>query len=246
MDTEELLAALRYQGELLRRSAGTDLTIGIPSCPGWTMAQLLRHTTKVHRWATWIVGGNERTAFDYPRPDDAVVAAEYVSGLADLIDTLAQAPESLAVWTIAPVDNPRRFWARRMAHETAMHRVDAQLGVNFGVEDFEPEFAADGLDELLAGMTSPGPARPGSDRVRTVSITPLDANAAWTVEFGASSVHGRRGTIDGADLSVFGMASDLYRWAWNRAGDDEVSLSGDVTLADRWRSDFTIGARRSS
>jgi hypothetical protein len=50
--------------------------------------------------------------------------------------------------------------------------------------------------------------------------------------------------VDNADLAVFGLASDLYRWVWNRAGDDDVSLRGDLALADRWRQDFTVRARR--
>jgi hypothetical protein len=48
---------------------------------------------------------------------------------------------------------------------------------------------------------------------------------------------------DDSELTVFGTASDLYRWAWNRAGDDDVSLRGDVALSDVWRSFCVVGAR---
>jgi uncharacterized protein (TIGR03083 family) len=34
---------------------GADLAQPVPTCPGWTLADLVRHTGRVHRWATHIV-----------------------------------------------------------------------------------------------------------------------------------------------------------------------------------------------
>jgi hypothetical protein len=75
---------------------------------------------------------------------------------------------------------------------------------------------------------------------RTVAVAPLDVNQAWTLIIGPQGVSAVPEALDGSDLTVLGQASDLYRWAWNRAGDDEVSLVGDVTLADLWRRNFTV------
>src|SRR6476661_6090733 len=58
---------------------------------------------------------------------------------------------------------PATFWARRRAHETAVHLADAQLAAGRDV-DLAPEAAADGVDEwlgLVAASTAgtPDPAR---------------------------------------------------------------------------------------
>jgi hypothetical protein len=134
------------------------------------------------------------------------------------------------------------FWARRQAHETAIHRVDAELAANLGVSDIESDFAVDGIDELLVEML-PATLRGAIERPFTLSVAPLDANAGWTLTASATGVRGERGAADHADLTVFGMASELYRWLWNRAADDDVSLRGDLSLVDLWRARFTVGSR---
>ncbi len=159
------------------------------------------------------------------------------------LDRLRATSDRATVWTYLPAPSAKLFWARRMAHETAIHRVDAQLAAGFGVSDFDPEFAADGIDELLTGsaVRFDRSRLPGD---RTISLTPLDSNAAWTLTVGPGLISCRPLAVDDADLSVFGLASDLYRWVWNRAGSDDVSLRGDLSLADRWAEDFRITAVR--
>ncbi len=244
LDFERYLDELRHQGELLRRSASrAGLPAAVPSCPGWTVAQLLRHVTKVHHWAASILQGGQPGDFEFRRPDDGELLGVYDAGLADLLARLRSTPDSRAVWTMLPAESARLFWARRQAHETAIHRVDAELAAGFGVREFEPEFAADGIDELLAGLSARGFGTEGLTGERTISVTPLDANASWTLSAGPDGVSCRPAAIDRADLSVFGLAGDLYRWVWNRAADDEVALRGELRLADYWRQNFRIGAR---
>lgn len=244
MDADRLIAQLAHHGELLARTAeASDLATPVPSCPDWTIAAALGHTAKVHSWASWILRGGEPKAFSYQRPDQDDLLARYRDGLAELVDTLRQVPDNLAVHTLWPARSARLFWARRQAHETAIHAIDVQLAADYGVAEVDLDFAADGVDELVMNMAaeqfSPGAA--GSSRI---SITPLDANVAWTVRITPSGVSTHRDAEDGADLSVFGLAADLYRWVWNRAGDHEVSLRGDLSLADRWHADFRVGVRR--
>jgi hypothetical protein len=77
----------------------------------------------------------------------------------------------------------------------------------------------------------------------TVTLTPVDANRAWTVTLSPSGITAVEQAQDNSDLTVFATASDLYRWAWNRARDDEVSLVGDMTVADLWRRNCRVRAR---
>lgn len=247
MDVDRLIEQLEQQGELLARSAeGAALAAPVPSCPGWTIASALGHTAKVHRTVSSILHGGDPKAFSYQRPEEDKLLAEYRASLAELVTALRRAPDNLSVYTFWPARSSRQFWARRQAHETAIHAVDVQLAAGYGVADLEPDFAADGVDELVMNMAIEQFRPTDLERSYTVAITPLDANIAWTVRVAPDGVSAHRGAEDGADLNVLGLSSDLYRWVWNRAADHEVSLRGELSLADRWHAEFTVGARRSN
>ena len=246
LDFEHYLDELERQGRLLRESARRPaLQAGVPSCPGWSVARLLGHVTKVHHWASSILRGGQPGAFEFSPPAEGELFEAYDAGLRDVLGQLRAVSDSSEIWTMTPAPSAKLFWARRLAHETAIHRVDAQLAAGFGVAGFEPEFAVDGIGELLTGSAARFD-RSGLTGNRTVSLTPLDSNASWTLTAGPELLSCRPAAVDDADLSVFGLASDLYRWVWNRAEDEDVSLRGDLALADRWRQDFMVRARRDS
>lgn len=241
---EHYLDELERQGRLLRDSAvRPSLRAAVPSCPGWDVARLLGHVTKVHHWAASLLRGGRPEEFEFSAPEDGELFEVYDAGLAEVLGQLRATPETAVVWTMTPAPSGRLFWARRLAHETAIHRVDAQLAADFGVQPFEPEFAVDGIDELLTGSAARFD-RGGLPGDKVISLTPLDSNASWTLRIGPDLLSCESGAVDDADLSVFGVASDLYRWVWNRGGEGDVALRGDLTLADRWRRDFTVRARR--
>jgi uncharacterized protein (TIGR03083 family) len=244
---QHYLDELGQQGRLLRESAHRSaLQAAVPSCPGWTVSRLLEHVAKVHHWTSWLLAGGARDEFEFSPPPEARLFEVYDAGLAEVLGRLRAAPDDLAVWTIAPAASATLFWARRTAHETAIHRVDANLAAGYGVEGFEPEFAADGIEELFTSSAAARFDRSGLSGDRTISLTPLDSNSSWTLSIGPDLLSCRPVALDDADLAVFGPASDLYRWVWNRAADDDVALRGDLSLADRWRRDFTVRSRQGS
>ena len=111
------------------RSAGPDAPV--PTCPGWTVRDLLAHQGMVHRWATAVVRGEDPAGVD-----DAALEAEglaaadpvgwLLDGAAPLVDALHSAPDDLAVMTFLKEAPPARaFWARRQCHETTVHALDA-------------------------------------------------------------------------------------------------------------------------
>ena len=128
MRVSDFLAELRDQGALMSAAAcAAALTDPVPTCPGWTVRELLLHTGGVHRWATTIVG--ERRQEPVPlRPPETVPdpATWFATGHAALLRTL-EAAGPLVCWTFQPAADPLLFWARRQAHETTIHRVDAEL-----------------------------------------------------------------------------------------------------------------------
>jgi uncharacterized protein (TIGR03083 family) len=197
----------------------------------------------VHHRGLFVVQGGDRSDFDFPRPDDAELFEVFSAGLSSLVAALKSAPADLDVWTPLPGETAQLGWARREAHETAIHAVDAELAADTGVNEFDADFAADGIDELLVLMAPDRFSTEGITGPRTITLTPIDANQAWTVRLSPTGVETVLYAQDDSDLTVFAMASDLYRWAWNRAGDDQVSLSGDLTLADVWRRNCRISAR---
>jgi uncharacterized protein (TIGR03083 family) len=250
LELERYLQELTLQGRLLAQSARqATLLASVESCPGWTIARLLGHTSKAHHWALAILRGADPGGFEFSPPSGDELFEVYEAGLAALLSQLRTSPAGLQVWTLAPAESATLFWARRQAHETAIHRVDAQLAAGFGVEDFEPDFAADGIDELFtvfaAGGFDPAGFSEGLPAGCRISLTPLDCNSSWTLSVAPDWVSCVPGSVDNADLSVFATVSDLYRWVWNRAGDAEVALRGDLRLADRWRQSFRVGARRN-
>jgi uncharacterized protein (TIGR03083 family) len=244
MDVDRFLSQLQLNGEQLARAAeyaGPDAPV--PSCPGWTVAAAVGHTTKVHSWATWLVRGGAPDRFSYRRPEPDQLLAAYREGLAELVTALARASDSQPMYTPWPARSPRLFWARRQAHETAIHRVDLQLAAGYGVSDSDPDFAADGIDELVMGMIPDRLATTTADPPVRILLEPLDANMSWTVQIAPDGVRTARQASDGADLSVFGPSAELYRWAWNRAGDDEVTLRGELPVADWWHETIRVDAR---
>lgn len=244
MEVDAYLDRLGPDTDLLARSAQwAGLDAPVPSCPGWSVRRLVQHTAAVHHSTLSLVRGGDHKTFHFDPPPDEDLFEVLSAGASQLAWALRAAPEDLAVWTFVPTSSSKRFWCRRASHETAIHRVDAALTAAFGVAEFEASFAADGVDELLMSFVS-GRLRPdGLGRPFTLALEPLDVNAGWTVTAGPSGVTALREVRDNCDLTVFGMASDLYRWAWNRAADDEVSLRGDVTVSDLWREWIRIGAR---
>jgi len=55
---EQYLASLQTEGDLFAAAiAAAAPDAPIPMCPDWTMADLVRHTGGVHRWATTIIRG---------------------------------------------------------------------------------------------------------------------------------------------------------------------------------------------
>ena len=252
MRVEEHLAALRHEGELMARTLDgvSDWEAPVPTCPGWTVRELAHHLGRVHRWAALVVrerrDGDPEKDTEEERiwgvmPADPDVAAWYRDSHAALVATLEGAPEDLACWAFLPASSPRAFWARRQAHETAIHRADAQAAGG-GIDGVDPAFAVDGIDELLLGFYSRPRNRARTDTQRSLSVTAQDAGASWIIHFGPDGAHPERAAGSGrADCEVLGPASELYLALWNRRPLEAMRVAGDPALVEVWRTNATVG-----
>lgn len=155
-----------------------------------------------------------------------------------LLTALRGAPDDLQCWAFLPAPSPRAFWARRQAHETAIHRADAQLAAGIH-PDYDDGFAADGVDELLLGFF----ARPrgrllSADSVR-LGLRTSDTRNAWTMTIGPDSRHAVREALD-ADCTVTGRAADLYLLLWNRCDASACDVDGNAAILELWREKAQI------
>jgi uncharacterized protein (TIGR03083 family) len=249
---------LRREGELLAdaaQRAGPDAAV--PACPGWRVRDLLKHLGYVHRWAAGYVG--EQRADRIGRaseeeilaggPDDESLAGWFREGHAALVRTLAAADPALACWAFLEAPSPLAFWARRQAHETAIHRVDADqaaagAGAGAGAgPGFAPGFAHDGIDELIMGFVGRD-ANQGSWQgpVGSLGIHAVDGigePAHWRVA--ASPGHLAVSRAPGpSDCEVTGPAADLYLLFWNRRDASGLDVHGDAGLLAKFREHFRV------
>ncbi len=247
MEVVEHVAALGREGRLLAEvAARTDLGAPIPTCPAWRMRDLVRHIGGVHRWAATYVAGSrtqpmseeEEAKVMAPPDDDHALVDWFRAGHARLLHELETAAPDLACWTFLAAPSPLAFWTRRQAHETAIHRADAE-SPGATITPFPPAFAADGIDELLTCfITRPG-GRLRADPPRSLHVGATDARADWLVWVGPDQRVVSREAGD-ADCSVRGPASELYLMLWNRQAPDGLEVRGDPALLDLWRHSVRV------
>jgi uncharacterized protein (TIGR03083 family) len=250
---ELFIQALRAEGAGLAAAAErTPWDAPVPTCTEWLLRDLVLHTGRVHRWAASFVRTGRREPLDEsaerevlgPTPPDEQLAAWYRESHAGLVEELEKAPADLDCRTLFPAPSPLAFWSRRQAHETAVHRFDAEAAS--GVEPAPPEswFAADGIDELLRGFVlHRRPSRTlRSPEPRTLAVHAEDAapgEGDWllTITDRPAVVERRAGR---ADCTLRGSAGDLYLLLWNRIPLDRVTCEGDPSVFSLWRDKAQI------
>ena len=246
MELTEHVAAIRRDGELLAEAAeAAGLDAAVPHCPDWRVRELVQHTGGIHRWAATHVA--EARAEPMPEdeekrvmapPEDGELLGWFRSGCAELAATLEKAPPDLSCCTFLPAPTPLQFWARRQAHETAIHRADAQ-GAAGAVTPFPPEHARDGVDEMLLGFASRRKGRLRADPPRSFALHAADLGVDWLVRVEPDRIEVSHEPGE-ADWSVSGPASDLYLLLWNRRGTQGLETRGDPALLELWRTSVRV------
>ncbi|MDL5199947.1 maleylpyruvate isomerase family mycothiol-dependent enzyme [Streptomyces sp. ALI-76-A] len=238
MEIAEFTAILHREGRSLAAAAeeaGTDAKV--PTCPGWQVSDLLRHTGMVHRWATaFVAEGHTSHQPDggLPDLDGAALLAWFREGHGRLVDTLASASPDVRCWHFLPAPSPLAFWARRQAHETTVHRFDAESARGGTSGDVDGPFAADGIDELLSGFHARAKSRVRSEHPRVLRVRATDTDGAvWTVRLSPDAPVTERGDSGEADCEVTGPAARLYLSLWNRL--PFPAVTGDASVAELWR-----------
>ncbi len=226
-----------------------DLTQLVPTCPDWTLRELAIHVGRAHRWAAAIVGTRSAEFIPYRSVPDGKFPAEpgeraswLRAGAERLIDTV-QTAGSDPVWAFGQL-RPPVFWARRMAHETAVHRADAEIAVG-RAPDLAPELAADAIDEwlgLLSGLMADGADDPRRNALPDgcslhVHATDdgLDGAGELTVRSTPAGITVEHGHAKG-DVALRGPAARILLVMVRRLPPDDPSVEvlGDPAALSRW------------
>lgn len=249
------IAQLGVAADAIAGAAAHGAQREVPSCPGWTLADLVRHVGAIHRWAHAVVDGRldgrPRDMFALAGEQGALAAAVsnsslrqwFVDGHAALHEALLRTPAEAQLWTFGDGPSPVAFWARRQAHETSIHAIDAQLAVT-APDEVAPVptwFALDGIAELLEVFTSRPGAKARSTVPRTMLVVPTDDAARWLVTIGPEAITTYRvGDQTAADTTMSGTAHDLYSALWNRPPVGRVDISGDPAVPALWADGVKI------
>jgi len=254
-----LLAHGRYCDEVITQTdllrdilRGADLSVNVPTCPAWTLAELVRH-----------IGGNlrsvdtaVRTGMPVEDPDRQVPGAAGPDGDdpaaldAWLVDAAARCAGTLRdagpgtkakVWVF---ERSTAFWARRAANDLVIHRADA-AGTVHADYTVAPELAADAIDELLELVSDPQIARSsprlaelrGPGRRIHLHATDTEAGLAaeWLIELGTDGFTWRRGH-EKANVTLRGPLADVLRVFHRRlpADSGRVEVLGEADLLRFW------------
>jgi uncharacterized protein (TIGR03083 family) len=239
------LGALRADGAAFLHAASQPgvLEAGVPSCPDWTVGDLVRHLGAVYRRYRINSGkGNAHEPWppliipdDAPPGFDMQVVDWFGSELAQIDAHLEALDPDAPAWNWAPQRKTAVFWHRRAAHETAIHRWDAQLSTGLA-EPLESKLARDTVSEVLDTFLAAGRRRTQSVMSGLVHIIASDLGQEWYVRLRGDGVTLLdTGTLLDDDshparAAASGTASDLALFLWGRVNVDVVESAGEVEL----------------
>jgi uncharacterized protein (TIGR03083 family) len=219
------LAAIEEEGEQLLAAAEGALALPVPTCDGWSVDDVVFHLGSVysHKVAVVRLGrrpevGEWQVAADDTTPEQDLAWCHEM--LHALVTTLSACRSGEPAWTFWAPDQTVDFWWRRMALETAVHRVDVQSATG-AVTPVADDLALDGVAEML-------------DVHLPAAGHPLPAS----VESAASGC-----AVRWPEVMVDGRPGDVLLWMWGRAPDTTVSLTGDAAAVARIRAGLWAAAQ---
>ena len=244
MEWATYLDHLRADAARLSEIARTGFDRKVPCCEGWTVRDLVTHVGNVYEGRAAIVdeGLTERPTMPPVEPSGDLMEW-FDAASSDLVTVLSDHDPDEPVWTFYTPDQTVGFWYRRMAHESLIHRVDAEQAHGIPSE-IDEVLAADGVDEMLTVMMSGGPewgTLTLDDRAARLEIP----SRAWTVRLGSfSGTSPGRGTVftDSPALelvkpsqpfrtAISGSAEAMDLWLWGRRRLRHLTIEGDRSIA---------------
>lgn len=234
LSVEDYLDGLTAATERLvadAEAAGPDAPV--PTCPDWTVRDLVAHQGMVHRWAVAALESRHAEVDPSALEEEGRTTADPSGWLREGRDRLAtalrDAPEDLEALTfLKDPPAPRVFWARRQCHETTIHAVDA-LAARLGRLPRTQEvtvsdaLAQDGIDEVLVGFWQRGRTSPHTDTHERTLVSA--GRRGWLLHSSPDPLRTQPFAIKDTDTAyevdavISGDPVDVYLALWNRGGD---------------------------
>ena len=229
-----------------------DLAAAVPSCPGWTLADLGLHLIEVQHFWGEIAEQLLQDVEEYsgrPAPDADELAGTFDDVSERLLRWLTERDPADRCWSWHAEGGSIAWVRRRQAHEALIHRIDAELAIG-EITPVDLDAAVDGVDEIFdSQIDGPVPEWGTLEREGVfVRVAAADAERTWDLEFcrfqGTSPVTDttydipsatRVDQIDTPGAVIRGTAADLDLWLWGRTGLDALEVTGDESLATKLR-----------
>ncbi len=243
LSSSEYRRLLSEESARLQSTSVDHLDIDLPHIEGWTVGAVIGHTGWVFRYVTLALQASPEQPprrADVPEPPigEAVLAwfAEAAAGLMAQFDAVDL--DSIVPTFTGP--QPASWWLRRLAHETAMHRWDAESAIR-SPHPIDAAQARDGIDEVLetfAPTRLSFDALAGTGEVVHLHATDID-DGEWLITFGPTEITWTTGHAKG-DVAARGPVADLLLALWSRLPPSRLELFGDASLLDRWQAATTF------
>ncbi len=244
LSSDRYLGLIEQDGSRIAVLADGQLAAAVPTCPGWDVADAVRHTGSVfhHKVAGLRLGrlptGDE---WSHGPSEGEDLIAWYRAALVDLLGELAARAPGDPAPTWYPPEQTVGFWQRRMAHEAAVHRVDVEAAVG-SLTPVDDDLALDGIDEVLEVFLGYGMGADPDEDVSVLegrSVLVRSGPHAWLVTASVTDP-GERIRLDRAAgparATVSGEPSELLLWLWGRRPDAAVHVAGDPAAASALRT----------
>lgn len=236
---DHVLADVELFAGVLERG---PLDAAVAACPGWDVARLAVHLGTIHRWArhnATHASPPENTSAFKPEPslDGAGLGAWLQAGAADLADTLRSLDPDAPTWHPFLVAKVAGVWPRRQAHETVIHRWDAEQAVG-SPSPIDADLASDGIDEYFELGVSRKVTREHLEYpTGSLHVHCTDVEGEWFVWADDEGYHVERIHQKG-DAALRGPAEALLLRLWGRTseGAGELSPIGDESVLESWLS----------
>lgn len=241
MQSERYLECLAADAARLRDVAARDLTKRVPSCPDWDVAELVRHTAAVYlHKVEGMRRGGEPDEWPPPGVNEEEPLRLFDRSYAELIAEFDKRDPSDATGTWYDGDQTVGFWIRRMAQETVIHRVDAELALGEPIAPIPADLAVDGVDEVLVRFLAYIFTKWASELTEQLkdadgrSVLVRADGSSWVVRAATTGVTAEPGDGD-TGATVSGKPHDVLLWLWRRADNDAITVDGDTALVAQLR-----------
>ncbi len=244
LSLDRRLALVTEQSAALQTAAaGADLTAPVPSCPDWTLRELVEHHGDVLRgWAAVVAAADPTAQPAWMASDDAAKPWEpmpadwelwYLTSRALLHDAVSDAGLDAPAWTWWGEPATAGAIARHQVQEACVHRWDAQVAAGLAPDPLPDDAAEDGVEEILTVSLAAEPP-PWDGAELSVALEPHQ-QPGWLLTGADGLVRARplAGVVDRAAATVTGTASDLVLLLYGRLTLDELGVEGDAAAAAR-------------